>query len=101
MNKENLSKSESMQPMAVPLSLFTKDCNAIRTTIKNAAHDVKAAADYVKSAPREKGEDTGEMIANLMLCYRHLEDASMRLGKAIQAHDGGVGVYDKKTTVGA
>jgi hypothetical protein len=43
----------------------------------------------------------GEAIANVMLAYRHLEDASMRLGKVIQALDGGVSVYDKRTTVGA
>ena len=43
----------------------------------------------------------GETIANVMLAYRHLEDASMRLGKAIQAIDGGTSVYDRATTVGA
>jgi hypothetical protein len=43
----------------------------------------------------------GEAIANLMLAYRHLEDASMRLGKVIQAINGGVSVYDRRTTVGA
>ena len=37
--------------------------------------------------------DRGEMIANVMLAYRHLEDARMRLGKVIQAYDGGVSVY--------
>lgn len=42
-----------------------------------------------------------EAIANVMLAYRHLEDASMRLGKVIQALDGGISVYDKRTTVGA
>ncbi len=36
-----------------------------------------------------------------MLTYRHLEDASMRLGKILQHLDGGVSVYDKATTVGA
>jgi hypothetical protein len=36
-----------------------------------------------------------EAGANAMLAYRHLEDASMRLGKVIQALDGGVSVYDK------
>ncbi len=40
--------------------------------------------------------DKGEMVANIMLSYRHIEDAIMRLGKAIQAHDGGVNIYDKK-----
>jgi hypothetical protein len=43
----------------------------------------------------------GEAIANVTLAYRHLEDASMRLGKVIQALDGGVSVYDKRTAVGA
>jgi exonuclease VII small subunit len=39
--------------------------------------------------------DFEEMHANITLAYRHLEDAAMRLGKAIQAFDGGVSVYDK------
>ena len=34
-----------------------------------------------------------EMAANITLAYRHLEDARMRLGKAIQASDGGTSVY--------
>jgi hypothetical protein len=46
-------------------------------------------------------EDRGQMIANLTLAHRHLEDASMRVGKAIQAHNGGRSVYDRETTVGA
>ena len=37
----------------------------------------------------------GEVIANIMLAYRHVEDARMRLGKVIQAMSGGVSVYDK------
>lgn len=42
----------------------------------------------------KEGADIGETKANIMLAYRHLEDASMRLGKVIQAQDGGVSVYD-------
>lgn len=34
-----------------------------------------------------------EMMENLKLAYRHLEDARMRLGKAIQAFDGGKSCY--------
>ena len=34
--------------------------------------------------------DTGEVIANVMLAYRHLVDARMRLGKVFQALEGGV-----------
>jgi len=36
-----------------------------------------------------------EMHANITLAYRHLEDARMRLGKVIQAAEGGVSCYDK------
>lgn len=36
-----------------------------------------------------------DMQENLMLAYRHIEDARMRLGKVMQAHDGGTSVYPK------
>ena len=42
--------------------------------------------------------DKDEVIANITLAYRHLEDARMRLGKALQADDDGVSIYDKDTT---
>ncbi len=67
--------------------------------------DIKEVAKFVKGlmshpyfkSERESGSkaDIGEMKANIMLSYRHLEDAAMRLGKVLQAHDGGVSVYDK------
>lgn len=38
--------------------------------------------------------DEGEILANIMIAYRHLEDARMRIGKAIQAYDGGTSVYN-------
>jgi hypothetical protein len=39
------------------------------------------------------GRDTGEMAANIKLAYRCLEDARMRVGKAVQAFDGGQSCY--------
>jgi hypothetical protein len=63
-----------------------------RTLIKDVAASVLLL---------RKDVTDGEAIANVMLAYRHLEDASMRLGKVIQALDGGASVYDKRTTVGA
>jgi len=36
-----------------------------------------------------------EVFANLTLCYRHLEDASMRLGKVKQFMNDGESIYDK------
>jgi hypothetical protein len=39
--------------------------------------------------------DKPEVLANLTLSFRHIEDAIMRLGKTIQALDGGVSCYDE------
>lgn len=36
------------------------------------------------------------MKANLTLVFRHLEDARMRLGKVMQAYQGGISILDKK-----
>ena len=65
-----------------------------------ARAQIKATAEAVL-AMKDGFLTNNEAIANVMLAYRHLEDASMRLGKVIQAVDGGVSVYDKRTTVGA
>lgn len=67
-------------------------------------HSIKVTADMVKASRltiHPEAKDAGEIIANITLAYRHLEDASMRLGKAIQAYDGGASVYDKSKVVGA
>lgn len=92
-----------MDKAQMAASPFATSVNYARTGIKQVAKDVKFLADIAKKGEHVKGEneDTGEVIANLMLAYRALEDASMRLGKVLQAHDGGVSVYDKATTVGA
>lgn len=42
-----------------------------------------------KGVPTSAGEFAGEAIANVMLAYRHAEDARMRLGKVFQALNGG------------
>jgi hypothetical protein len=69
-------------------------------TVNAARREIKAAAANVL-ALKTSGIMDGEALANIMLAYRHLEDSSMRLGKVIQALDGGAGVYDRETTVGA
>ena len=40
-------------------------------------------------------EMPGEIGANVKLAYRHLEDARMRFGKAVQAIDGGTSCYPR------
>lgn len=36
-----------------------------------------------------------EIYGNLKLAYRHLEDARMRIGKVLQAYDGGKSILDR------
>lgn len=72
----------------------------VRKQIKDVALYVKAIKENHVTIPENDNEDRGEVLANLTIAYRHLEDASMRLGKVLQAYDGGVSVYDKETTVG-
>jgi hypothetical protein len=80
---------------------FDQTCKLLRTQIKEiakevlAAHDVAALYHPEDISPLEPVHNLSEMHANLTLAYRHLEDAAMRLGKAIQAFDGGQSVYDK------
>jgi hypothetical protein len=71
-------------------------CEFLRALVKAVAESV---AETRKDGFYNTGPGIGEATANLMLAYRHLEDASMRLGKAVQALDGGVSVYDKSTAV--
>jgi hypothetical protein len=74
----------------------------------DAVHETRKASKRIASLIlhlkehqlfREAGipgvHDVGEAKANIMLAYRHAEDVGMRLGKVLQAMDGGVSVYDK------
>jgi hypothetical protein len=76
-------------------------CETLRAQTGSLAKEARGLAEACKVATVPGATtntpelDRGEMIANAMLAYRHLEDARMRLGKVIQAYDGGVSVYDK------
>jgi hypothetical protein len=59
------------------MRLDKEGCESLRREIKGIADDIKDA-----EWPRES-----EAVANVTLAYRHLEDASMRLGKVLQAID--------------
>ena len=74
-------------------------CNAERDGIKMTAGFVKDLLQHPQfscTLEIDDKSDHGEMRANIMLAYRHLEDARMRLGKVIQAAEGGTSIYDKK-----
>jgi hypothetical protein len=74
---------------------FPTHCKNLRKIVKTIAAEVDDSHTHPIFEDDEKEDrDHNEMHANLTLCYRHLEDAAMRLGKAIQAYDGGKSVYD-------
>lgn len=69
--------------------------NKLRKDIRDVGSQVKAMMSDTIFVNLPEVSDIGEMKANIMLSYRHLEDARLRLGKVIQAYDGGTSVYDK------
>jgi len=73
---------------------FKELLDDFRKRLKPIAADVKGAKTVRTQHPEDNNEDRGEVLANLTLAYRHLEDASMRIGKTIQALAGGKSIYD-------
>lgn len=75
-------------------------CHKIRLVIEDIKGEIRSAiASEVNANP----ELEHEAKANITIAYRHLEDARMRLGKVIQAIEGGVSIWDevdKKATKG-
>jgi hypothetical protein len=83
--------------------IFSEACTNSRTDIKAIGKNIMTLRKTVMGWPESETlslETKSEILANVMLCYRHLEDAQMRIEKAIQAFDGGVSVYDKQSTMG-
>lgn len=76
---------------------FRNKINELRKETRDIGSRVKALMNDVIFIPSNLPSisDSGEMKANIMLSYRHFEDARLRLGKVIQAYDGGTSVYDK------
>jgi hypothetical protein len=76
---------------------FPTRCKNLRKLVKTIAAEVNDTHGHSVFGEDDEGKPESnydEMAANLTICYRHLEDAAMRLGKAIQAYDGGKSVYD-------
>jgi hypothetical protein len=72
-----------------------ENCNIIRAAVLGLGYEVNGLHqhDVFKNEQASPGQHS-EMHANITLAYRHLEDARMRLGKVIQAYEGGVSCYD-------
>jgi hypothetical protein len=71
---------------------FSEQMDDFRVQLKETGKQVLEAKERYTPTP---AENVGEVMANLMLAYRHIEDASMRIGKVKQALNGGESVYDK------
>jgi len=72
-------------------------CDGFRAGIGNRATQVRELMGHNCFDNEQEFEGQhGEMRANIMLAYRHLEDARMRLGKVMQQIQGGVSKFDRK-----
>jgi hypothetical protein len=81
---------------ANPPNHFDEIAKEFRVKLKDLALELKYDLhEAAVNLPDGQAHDILEVHANITLAYRHLEDAAMRLGKAIQARDGGVSIYDK------
>lgn len=70
--------------------------NDLRAEILKIGNEVnKLHKHFAFDGEQSSAGQHSEMHANITLAYRHLEDARMRLGKVIQAYEGGVSCYDK------
>ena len=80
-----------------------KDINTIKmekecTDIRNQIRDLAGVVRTLMADPGIMSLDDdlhGEAKANIMLSFRHLEDARMRIGKVMQALQGGVSKFDE------
>lgn len=71
-------------------------CFQCRDDILNLGNRVKALMSHSEFKSEQNYQDQhSEMKANIMLCYRHLEDARMRIGKVVQAYDEGKSAYPR------
>jgi len=77
---------------------FKEDCFALRAQIEETKIQTMLVFDNHPVFDSQETHGPGqfaEMLANLKLSFRHLEDARMRLGKAVQAFDGGTSCYPR------
>lgn len=81
---------------------FKEDCFALRAQIEETKKQTMLViqehpvfAEEALLPEKHTTLEYAEMRANLKLTYRHLEDARMRLGKALQAFDGGKSIYPR------
>lgn len=83
--------------MNTHLERMETDCESMRSAIKDIGDEVKHLMNHVglTHADEDFPGQHNEMKANIIIAYRHLEDARMRVGKIMQQIQGGVSKFDK------
>lgn len=80
------------------------ECNSQRAACKAIEKELRALKDKITrdriTRDRRGNEDsfpgqTAEILGQLTLAFRHLEDARMRIGKVIQYSGDGISCFDK------
>ena len=84
-----MDNEEQVQEMT-----FKEKVDSTRRQIKVIAARVDELKKEKAQSENAPGENVGEVMANLTLSYRCLEDGSMRLGKVLQHLNGGDSKYD-------
>jgi hypothetical protein len=93
------AEAEKGVPMEGCKKDFEKKCNDLRECVKALAEDTRdlmTFPDFTDDSLEGYPGQYGEMKANIMLAYRHMEDARMRVGKILQAAGDGVSILDKE-----
>lgn len=88
------TEEEMMKLVDFKVGIFgmCSEIELVKSKVKNWMEHPELVGVDISEKPLNKGE---EMEENLILAYRHLEDARMRLGKAVQAFDGGKSCYSR------
>ena len=82
--------------MAMENKWLEETCGSLRSDIEALKKRVLNMLAFPVEVEADITEEVlNEMKANTKLSYRHLEDSRMRLGKVLQAYQGGVSIYDK------
>jgi len=94
----NLDEQENCDVCEQPDREMTEQerCTRLRDEVRDLAANILELKGVYANRENEFDGQTSEMVANVMLAYRHMEDARMRIGKVMQQMQGGVSIFDKK-----
>jgi len=85
--------------MAETMDALSKRCDSLRADFLGIGTEILALKDGYHRFIEDFPGQHAEMKSNVMLAYRHLEDARMRIGKVLQQIQGGKSMYDLPTEV--